>query len=118
MIMQVHDELVFEVPEAELDWVKAEVPRLMASVAASWCRCWPRWGGGELGRGALNMGANIKPVVWGVLSTAKIGVRVLPSTMQPPGWSCVPSRASLASAQATCKGAGHPGRLRRFAGTC
>jgi DNA polymerase-1 len=33
MIMQVHDELVFEVPEAELDWVKAEVPRLMASVA-------------------------------------------------------------------------------------
>ncbi|WP_290688175.1 DNA polymerase I [Aquabacterium sp.] len=34
MIMQVHDELVFEVPDAELDWVKAEVPRLMASVAA------------------------------------------------------------------------------------
>lgn len=33
MIMQVHDELVFQVPEAELDWVKAEVPRLMASVA-------------------------------------------------------------------------------------
>ena len=33
MIMQVHDELVFEVPEAELDWVRHEVPRLMASVA-------------------------------------------------------------------------------------
>ncbi len=33
IIMQVHDELVLEVPEAELDWVKAEVPRLMASVA-------------------------------------------------------------------------------------
>jgi DNA polymerase-1 len=33
MIMQVHDELVFQVPEAELDWVKAEVPRLMAEVA-------------------------------------------------------------------------------------
>ncbi|MBP8139033.1 MAG: hypothetical protein KAY01_06820, partial [Alicycliphilus sp.] len=33
MIMQVHDELVLEVPEAELDWVKAEVPRLMAGVA-------------------------------------------------------------------------------------
>ena len=33
MIMQVHDELVFEVPEAELDWVKAEVPRIMAGVA-------------------------------------------------------------------------------------
>ncbi len=33
MIMQVHDELVLEVPDAELDWVKAEVPRLMASVA-------------------------------------------------------------------------------------
>ena len=34
MIMQVHDELVFEVPEAEVDWVRVEIPRLMASVAA------------------------------------------------------------------------------------
>ena len=34
MVMQVHDELVFEVPEAELDWAKAEVPRIMAGVAA------------------------------------------------------------------------------------
>jgi len=33
MIMQVHDELVFECPEADIDWLKAEVPRLMASVA-------------------------------------------------------------------------------------
>jgi DNA polymerase-1 len=33
VIMQVHDELVFEVPEAELDWVRTEVPRLMAGVA-------------------------------------------------------------------------------------
>ena len=33
MIMQVHDELVFEVPEAELDWVREAVPRLMAGVA-------------------------------------------------------------------------------------
>ncbi len=32
MVMQVHDELVFEVPEAEVDWVRTEVPRLMASV--------------------------------------------------------------------------------------
>ena len=34
IVMQVHDELVFEVPEAEIDWVKTEVPRLMAGVAA------------------------------------------------------------------------------------
>ena len=34
MIMQVHDELVFEVPEAEVEWVRVEIPRLMASVAA------------------------------------------------------------------------------------
>jgi DNA polymerase-1 len=34
VIMQVHDELVFEVPEAELAWVKSEIPRLMAGVAA------------------------------------------------------------------------------------
>ena len=33
MVMQVHDELVFEVPEAELDWMRAEVPKLMAGVA-------------------------------------------------------------------------------------
>ena len=33
MIMQVHDELVFEVPEAEVHWLKSEIPRLMAGVA-------------------------------------------------------------------------------------
>jgi DNA polymerase-1 len=31
--MQVHDELVFEVPENEVDWLKREVPKLMAGVA-------------------------------------------------------------------------------------
>jgi DNA polymerase-1 len=33
MVLQVHDELVFEVPEDEMDWVKTEIPKLMASVA-------------------------------------------------------------------------------------
>ena len=33
IIMQVHDELVFEVPAAELVWARTEVPRIMASVA-------------------------------------------------------------------------------------
>ena len=33
MIMQVHDELVFEVPQSEVDWLKVEIPRLMAGVA-------------------------------------------------------------------------------------
>ncbi|MBW8832896.1 MAG: DNA polymerase I [Burkholderiales bacterium] len=33
MVMQVHDELVFEVPNAELDWARTEVPKIMASVA-------------------------------------------------------------------------------------
>ena len=33
MIMQVHDELVFEVPETELAWAKEAVPRIMAGVA-------------------------------------------------------------------------------------
>ena len=33
MIMQVHDELVLEVPESELDSVKAKVPELMSGVA-------------------------------------------------------------------------------------
>jgi DNA polymerase I len=34
MIMQVHDELVFEVPAFEIDWIKSEIPRLMAGVAS------------------------------------------------------------------------------------
>ena len=33
MIMQVHDELVFELPEGEIDWIRTEIPRLMAGVA-------------------------------------------------------------------------------------
>lgn len=33
MIMQVHDELVFEVPENETGWVREHIPRLMAGVA-------------------------------------------------------------------------------------
>ncbi|MBK8864150.1 MAG: DNA polymerase I [Betaproteobacteria bacterium] len=34
MVMQVHDELVLEVPDAELDWAREAIPRLMAGVAA------------------------------------------------------------------------------------
>ena len=33
MIMQVHDELVFEVPTHEVEWLRVEIPRIMASVA-------------------------------------------------------------------------------------
>jgi DNA polymerase-1 len=33
MVMQVHDELVLEVPEAELELVKQKLPELMGSVA-------------------------------------------------------------------------------------
>jgi len=33
MVMQVHDELVFEVPDDELEWARTEVPRLMSGVA-------------------------------------------------------------------------------------
>jgi DNA polymerase-1 len=33
LIMQVHDELVLEVPQGELDRVKEALPRLMAGVA-------------------------------------------------------------------------------------
>ena len=34
MVMQVHDELVLEVPEAELEWARTTVPEVMAGVAA------------------------------------------------------------------------------------
>ncbi len=33
MIMQVHDELVFELPAEQVSWLRTEVPRLMAGVA-------------------------------------------------------------------------------------
>jgi DNA polymerase-1 len=33
IVMQVHDELVFEVPDGELAWVREQVPALMAGVA-------------------------------------------------------------------------------------
>jgi DNA polymerase-1 len=33
MVMQVHDELVFEVPEGEVDWARTEIPKIMAGVA-------------------------------------------------------------------------------------
>ena len=33
MVMQVHDELVLEVPQSELDWAREAIPRLMAGVA-------------------------------------------------------------------------------------
>ncbi len=33
MIMQVHDELVFEVPEDEVSWLRHEIPKIMAGVA-------------------------------------------------------------------------------------
>jgi DNA polymerase-1 len=33
IVMQVHDELVLEVPTAELEWVRADLPRLMGGVA-------------------------------------------------------------------------------------
>jgi DNA polymerase-1 len=33
IVMQVHDELVFEVPKADTDWVRTQVPRIMAGVA-------------------------------------------------------------------------------------
>ena len=32
VVLQVHDELVFELPESDIDWLKTEIPRLMASV--------------------------------------------------------------------------------------
>jgi DNA polymerase-1 len=34
MVLQVHDELVFELPQAEVEWVKREIPKLMAGIAA------------------------------------------------------------------------------------
>jgi DNA polymerase-1 len=34
IVMQVHDELVLEVPEAELDWARVAVPQAMASAAS------------------------------------------------------------------------------------
>ena len=46
VIMQVHDELVFEVPESEVAWVRTEVPRLMADVAQLKAPLWAEVGVG------------------------------------------------------------------------
>jgi hypothetical protein len=49
MIMQVHDELVFEVPETEVDWLRTEIPRLMAGVASAQGAAAGRGGRGPTG---------------------------------------------------------------------
>ena len=50
LVMQVHDELVLEVPEAELDRVKPQVRELMTGVASSTCRWWWRRAWARTGR--------------------------------------------------------------------
>ena len=54
MIMQVHDELVLEVPDAELSEVRKRLPELMCGVADAESAAGRRSGRGpELGRSAL-----------------------------------------------------------------
>ena len=53
--MQVHDELVLEVPDAEVERLKTDLPARMAGVAQLSVPCWPKWGGRELGAGALSV---------------------------------------------------------------
>ena len=56
LVLQVHDELVLEVPESELARVKTELPQRMTSVASAGgaarrrCRCRPQLGEGALAR--------------------------------------------------------------------
>ena len=60
LIMQVHDELVLEVPEGELARVKPQVEKLMTGVADA--RRAAGGGGGrgrELGEGALSSGSSL-----------------------------------------------------------
>ena len=68
LILQVHDELVLEAPEAELDRVKRELPVLMswrratARAAGRRCRQRPELGAGSLAAGAL-MSRHCSPFV-------------------------------------------------------
>jgi DNA polymerase-1 len=43
MIMQVHDELVFEVHKDDLDAVSKKIHELMESSTTLACRCWWKW---------------------------------------------------------------------------
>jgi hypothetical protein len=61
MIMQVHDELVFEVPEGEVDWLRTEIPRLMAGVAELKVPCWPKWAWGRTGTRRIEAGTSPAP---------------------------------------------------------
>ena len=63
MIMQVHDELVFEVPDDELDWAREAVPRIMAGVATLAVPLRRRGRRrAELGRGALSAPQRRRPL--------------------------------------------------------
>ena len=62
MIMQVHDELVFELPEAEVDWLKAAIPKLMADVAELKVPLLAEVGVGPTGTRRIEDGR--QPTVW------------------------------------------------------
>ena len=85
MVMQVHDELVFEVPEAELAWVKEAVPRLMAGVAAWSVPLLAEVGRGrQLGRGALSALPRVTLNARSNSRSAQLEARQQARVRQPP----------------------------------
>lgn len=49
MIMQVHDELVFEVHKDDVDAVAKQIHQLMENCTVWMCRCWWKWGVAKTG---------------------------------------------------------------------
>jgi hypothetical protein len=100
MIMQVHDELVFEVPEAEVDWLRGRDPRLMAGVAELKVPLLAEVGVGPNWDQAHCALLKLRGGVWALRNGADTRRSINHPTPGPPAADCPRSFALLGVAEA------------------
>lgn len=86
VIMQVHDELVFELPESARDWVQAEIRPSWPAWRTCPCRCWPRSALAAAGKKRIESFATKRSGLFSRKRTrplAKEAVRAFDSRMRP-----------------------------------